>query len=223
MAVRNVYMYVLDTLADWEPVYILSELNSGRGFKKGSEPYRVKTFGLSRQPVVSMGGITILPDLTIDQIRAEDTSLLLLPGAETWLEPQHKPVIEKAREFLQENILVAAICGATEALAKAGILNDFRHTGNSLKSLNQFPHYKAEKKFADLPAVTDRNLITAPGVAPLEFAFEVFKKLDVFSATVLENWYYYYKTQDPKYLANLFKEISPDQESGITASPMVQA
>jgi putative intracellular protease/amidase len=223
MAGRNVYMYVLDTLADWEPVYILSELHSARGFKKGLEPFKVLTFGLTRQRVVTMGGITILPDLAIDEVSISDAALLLLPGAETWMEPMHKLVIEKTKEFLQENITVAAICGAAEALAKAGILNDYRHTGNSLKAFNEFQHYKGEKKFIDKPAVTDRNLITAPGVAPLEFAFEVLKKLDVFTPTVLENWYYYYKTQDPKYLANLFKELSPGQELAVSSTSMVQA
>ena len=30
----NIYVYVLDTLADWELGYVTAELNSGRFFKK---------------------------------------------------------------------------------------------------------------------------------------------------------------------------------------------
>lgn len=38
----TIYVYVLDTLADWELGYVISELNSGRFFKKGEQVYRSK-------------------------------------------------------------------------------------------------------------------------------------------------------------------------------------
>ncbi len=207
MAANTIYMYVLDTLSDWEPVYILSELNSGRGFKPEADRYTVKTFGINKDPVVTMGGITILPDLDIDEVDASDCAVLLLPGADTWLDPRHEPVLEKTKGFLNQHILVAAICGAVDALAQEGLLNNRKHTGNALDLLKKYPAYRGEYLFRDRPAVADGNLITAPGVAPLEFAFEVIKKLDVFTPTVLDNWYCYYKTQDPRYIAALMQEL----------------
>ena len=30
---KHVYLYVLDTLSDWEPGYAIAELNSGRFFR----------------------------------------------------------------------------------------------------------------------------------------------------------------------------------------------
>lgn len=39
------------------------------------------------------------------------------------------------------------------------------------------PNYKGEQLYKMEPAVCDENLITASGVAPLEFAMEVLKKL----------------------------------------------
>ena len=33
----TIYVYVLDTLADWEMGHVISELNSGRFFKKDSQ------------------------------------------------------------------------------------------------------------------------------------------------------------------------------------------
>lgn len=33
----TIYAYVLDTLADWEMGHVISELNSGRFFKKDSQ------------------------------------------------------------------------------------------------------------------------------------------------------------------------------------------
>lgn len=38
----TIYVYVLDTLADWEIGYVTSELNSGRFFKKTQIAYRSK-------------------------------------------------------------------------------------------------------------------------------------------------------------------------------------
>ncbi len=39
------------------------------------------------------------------------------------------------------------------------------------------PNYKGEKYYEMEPVVSDTNLITASGIAPLEFAREVLKKL----------------------------------------------
>lgn len=36
-----IYIYVLDTLADWEIGHVISELNSGRFFKKGLIRFRL--------------------------------------------------------------------------------------------------------------------------------------------------------------------------------------
>lgn len=35
-----IYVYVLDTLADWELGHVVSELNSGRFLRKGFRMYR---------------------------------------------------------------------------------------------------------------------------------------------------------------------------------------
>ncbi|SDO73600.1 hypothetical protein [Halobacillus aidingensis] len=39
----NVYIYALDTLADWELGYVTSELNSGQYLKKVPDPHHVNT------------------------------------------------------------------------------------------------------------------------------------------------------------------------------------
>ena len=35
MQTRKVYLYVFDTMADWEIGYLMAELNTGRYFKRG--------------------------------------------------------------------------------------------------------------------------------------------------------------------------------------------
>ena len=62
----KVYVYVLDTLADWELGYVTAELNSGRFFKKDAPGVSVKTVGISKEPVKTMGGLSIVPDCILD-------------------------------------------------------------------------------------------------------------------------------------------------------------
>jgi len=92
-----------------------------------------------------------------------------------------------ARTFLAADIPVAAICGATIALAQAGCLDHQLHTSNDLGYLQATcPAYAGEAHFKGDPAVTDGNLITASGVAPLEFAYHLLRKLNVFRTETLE-------------------------------------
>ena len=64
----TVYVYTLDTLADWEIGYVTAELHSGRFFKTDAPEVSVKTVGVSMEPIKTMGGLTLLPDLVIDDI-----------------------------------------------------------------------------------------------------------------------------------------------------------
>ena len=42
----NVYLYVMDTMADWEVGHITTELNSKRFFKKDAPELSFKTVGI---------------------------------------------------------------------------------------------------------------------------------------------------------------------------------
>ena len=64
----TIYVYVLDTLADWELGHITSELHSGRFFKKDAEGVSLKTVSYSKEPIHTMGGLTVIPDCLIDDI-----------------------------------------------------------------------------------------------------------------------------------------------------------
>jgi len=190
-----VYLYVPDTMADWEVSYLTAELNSGRYFKNGIKPYRTVTVSADRAPVRTMGGLQIVPDITVQECAPErgGTAALILPGGDTWFEERHQPILSKVREFLDNGIPVGAICGATLALAGAGFLDLTDHTSNSLDFMKQVcPNYKGEAYFRNVPAVASGGLITASGVAPLEFTYELIKALGVFLPETLEAWYQLY-------------------------------
>lgn len=205
---KTVYFYVLDTMADWEAGYITAELHSGRFSRKGAPKYKVKTVGMTTDPVTTMGGLRIQPDITLDSFDMDNAALLLMPGGDKWADPVHVPLLEKAKECLNAGVPVAAICGATIALAFAGVLNSRYHTSNDLNFLKAIcPSYAGEAFYVQEPAVTDGNLITASGVAPLEFACQILKKLDVFSPQTLEAWYQLYLTREAKYFFALMESI----------------
>ncbi len=194
---KYVYLYVLDTMADWEIGYLTAELNTGRYFRKGAEPLRVVTIGADLSPVKTMGGLRVIPDLTIEEFRTdrENSSALILPGGDTWFDPVHRPILDLAREFLDRKLIVGAICGATAGLAGAGLLDSAPHTSNYPDFLKLCPQYQGEAYYSYEPAVDAGGLITASGIAPLEFSRLVIKALDVFKPETLDAWDQLYRTK----------------------------
>jgi putative intracellular protease/amidase len=194
------YLFVLDTLADWEHGYLTPELNTGRYFREPGTSLPLRTVGTTREPITTMGGLRVRPDITLSELSPADAAILVLPGADTWSEPRHRPAVEKAAEFLAAGVPVAAICGATIALADAGMLDTRPHTSNDLGALKHLaPGYHGADHFVAAPAVTDGDLITASGTAPLEFARQVLTRLDVLAPETLEAWYQLNRTSLPEH------------------------
>lgn len=211
---NTVYVYVLDTLADWEIGYVTSELNSGRFFKKDAQRVSLKTVSYSKEPIKTMGGLTIVPDCLINDISVSETSVLLLPGADTWSDPKHSAIIEKASEFLLAGAAVCAICGATTALANFGILDNRPHTSNGPGFLEMFsPGYKGQSFYIDKPSVADHNLITSSPTGALLWAKQIIEYLGVFQLDTLESWYEYFSTGDPKHFFALMQTLPSDNEN----------
>jgi putative intracellular protease/amidase len=205
---KRVYVYVQDTWSDWEAGYVTAELNSGRFFKNKSERLLVKTVGLTKDPITTMGGMSIIPDLTLRAVTVESSTMLILVGGDTWQDSKHQPVVAKVKELLDANANVAAICGSTSALAEAGLFDHRPHTSNSIEYLKMVaPHYKGHEYYKDDRAVSDGNLITASSAGPLEFARYILQRLEVFSDDALEAWYNYFNTGEARYFFALMSAV----------------
>jgi len=204
----TVYVYVLDTLADWELGYVISELNSGRFFKKGAPRVALKTVSDSKEPIHTMGGLTIVPDCLIDDIVVAETNVLLLPGANTWNDPKNDAILQKAGEFLSAGAMVGAICGATAVLADRGLLDNRPHTSNGPGFLEMFANdYKGQSFYIDQPSVADDNLITAGSTGGLLWAKQIIERLGVFQADTLDAWYAYFTTGKPEHFYALTQTL----------------
>jgi putative intracellular protease/amidase len=192
---KDVHLLVLDGLADWEPGYAVAHLN--RPAPGVFSRYRVRTVGITGDRVRTMGGLTVTPDLTLEALEPARSALLILPGADVWAEPSADPALAKTRDFVAAGVPIAAICGATFGLARAGLLDDRRHTSNDATWLAT-SGYRGAAHYVNELVVDDRGVITAPAAGALEFARAILARLTVFPAKALEAWYGLYKTGKPE-------------------------
>ena len=189
-----IHLFVFDTMADWEAAFAIAAINSPQ-FQRVPDRYRVVTVGLTREPVSTMGGVRVQPDVTLDEISPFASSMLILPGGQSWEYGANAPAIEMARRFIAHCVPVAAICAATLAMAHAGLLDNRYHTGNSRGYLAA-SGYRGGRFYRDKPAISDQGVITASGVAPIDFAHEIFEALNLYSADALDAWYALFKYGD---------------------------
>jgi len=202
MTTKTVHLAVYDALADWEVGYAIAHIRGSFG-QHAPGRYDVKTVGPSLAPVTTMGGMRILPDLALADLNPADSAMLILPGAYSWETGDNAAFGVTARAFLDAGVPVAAICGATGGLAREGLLDDRDHTSSALEYLSP-TGYAGAAHYRDVPAITDGNLITAGPTAPVEFAREVFAKLDIYTPEILKAWYRLYGEQD----ASAFFELA---------------
>lgn len=205
---KKIYVYVLENLADWEIGYLTAELNSRRFFKPDAPRISINTVGFSRATVKTMGGINVCPDITVKDVETDKDSVLILAGADSWSAPKNAYILKKAAEILKNGGVVAAICGATAALADVDLLNDRKHTSNGLELLKAVSErYKGQLLYVDEKAVSDKNLITACTAAPLLWTKLILEKLEVFKPKVLDCWYKYHQTGNPDDYVSLMTEL----------------
>jgi len=204
----NVFVYVLNTLADWEIGYLTAEINSGRYLKKNIEKPKIVKVGKTFDSIKTMGGLDITPDITVKEIKAQKDDLLILPGAETWLTENNDEILCFLKNNIVKDMTIAAICGATHALANYGLLDEIRHTSDDLYVLKTYcPNYKGEKYYCNDYVVSEKNIITATGIAPLEFTYEIFKKTKVMEERTIEAWFNFYSKREAKYFFELMESI----------------
>jgi putative intracellular protease/amidase len=112
-----------------------------------------------------------------------------LPHALARKYPNEVELDSVLRRLDAQKIPIAAICAATVAIARLGLLRGRQHTSNGLKYLqSHVPEYREAQNYVDAPAVRDRGLITASGIADVEFARELFEELDMLSPTDRAVW-----------------------------------
>jgi hypothetical protein len=90
---------------------------------------------------------------------------------------------------------VAGIDSGVLALARAGLLDACRHTGNWTGQIaGQVPAYAGGDQYdSDVLAVSDGGVISASHLGSVEFAREIIRTLDLYSPSDRDHWYRLFK------------------------------
>src|SRR6478735_7539476 len=177
------HVALYDQLADWEVGHLLAELRTGRFT---GTPFEIVTVAeTTTNPITTMGGVRMLPDITLADLDPEDSALLVLPGSGLYDTGGGSAFAEAARRFLHAGLPVAAICGATAGLARAGLLDTRRHTSAAAEYL-AYTGYAGGELYVDERAVSDGNVITAGPQSPVQFARATLAHLELASEGKLD-------------------------------------
>lgn len=182
----TVHLFVFDGMADWEAAFAVAAIQNSQ-FMLNQASFSVTTAARYHAPITTMGGVRILPHMTIDEVFPAESSLLILPGGPAWETGGNLEALERAHAFVHEGVPIAAISEATLALARTGLLDSRIHTSNDAPYLAA-TGYQGARHYRQVPAITDRRVTTASGNAPVEFADEISKQLQLKSSPTLKAW-----------------------------------
>lgn len=193
MNTPTAHLGIYDTLTDWEVGHLLVELRTGRYI---GTSWNIVTVAESPEPITTMGGLHVLPDMLLDDLDPASSSLLILPGADMWDAGGGGGFAAAAGRFLDAGVPVAAICGATAGLARAGLLNKRHHTGAAAGYL-MATGYAGSEYYVEERAVVDGDLITAGPQSPVQFARAALGRLGLASDRTLEAYENLFYGADP--------------------------
>ena len=193
MGKPTAHVALYDGLTDAEVGHLLVELRTGRFTGKSVD---VVTVAESLEPITTMGGLRVVPDALLADLEPADSDLLILPGAEMWDAGGGEAFAAAAGRFLAAGVPVAAICGATAGLARAGLLDERNHTSAAAEYLAA-TGYAGGDRYVDERAVVDGALITAGPQSPVQFARATLARLGLASERTLEAYEGVFHRADP--------------------------
>jgi 4-methyl-5(b-hydroxyethyl)-thiazole monophosphate biosynthesis len=131
--------------------------------------------GLHDGHITSARNVKVIPDTTIDSVKAEDFDMLVLPGGQPGSDNLNADarVKDLILGFAQKGKLTAAICAAPYVLANAGVLAGKRATA--------YPSYKDRlggAVYEETSVVSDGNVLTSRGAGTaLSFGLAIVERL----------------------------------------------
>lgn len=159
-----------DGFADWET----SLLNAvARSFYGVNTAYVT----LDGMPVVSMGGMKVTPDFALGDLDAAGYDALVVCGGSAWEQADPPDINAALQRAAADGKVVAGICAGSYQLAKAGLLDGIAHTSNSSADLEATGYRGLANYRETAEAVRDGKIVSAAGVAPVDFMAKVMEAL----------------------------------------------
>lgn len=133
---------------------------------------KVVIASLKPGPVVGRCGVKLVPDATLEEVKADAFDLLLIPGGPGVKELRADGrAAALAKDFHEAGKKIAAICAAPLVLHDAGLLDDRRFTSHS-STWEELPDAEDERVVEDGHLITSRGAGTA-----LDFGFALVEYL----------------------------------------------
>ena len=187
---KEILYILLDNYAEHEICFMPGAVSTdATGFRKKPK-YMNKMVAPTMEPVKSLGGMRTLPDYSFETIPTDYAALVLIGGL-GWMNPEAERVLPIVKDALDKGVVVGAICNAASWMAKQGLLNNIKHTGNGIDQLKLWGgnNYTNEAGYVNEQAVTDGRIVTANGSGYLEFTYELLKLLENDTPEMIDGWY----------------------------------
>ena len=157
--------------------------------------------------IVSEDGLPCRPTKTLDQVRIEEYSCVILPGMVN-IGPalQDEKLNSFLRELGKQDILITAISSAPLLLAKAGLLKDTKFTGGIWQNFFDYFEFLPRENFKAQAVLQDKNIITAVG-----FAHQAFARKVLLSLGLVDNADNYFKERNQYSEEDLIFTLSEEE------------
>lgn len=167
----KILIFIFDTMTDYEITFITHLLSADSGKEVIPIAYEDKI-------IKSCSGLLYKPQKLVSDVLYEESDGLIIPGG--WYGDTRQELLQLINNLDLKKKLLGAICGSgTVFLAKAGILKNVKYTTPITVWTQRHIEVFGEKDpFPRENFVSDRvvryeNVITAQGIAFIDFAIEI--------------------------------------------------
>lgn len=166
----KILIFIYDGMADFEISFLAHLLGADCGKE-------LLVIANNSEIVQSKSGMLYKPHKALRQIFDEEVEGLIIPGG--WLANLDEKLIDIIRDLHKRNKLIAAICAGPWILAKAGVLNNCKYTTSIVEWQEKHLEFFGiddpfpREGYIERRVVRDGNVITAKGIAFIDFTIEV--------------------------------------------------
>lgn len=173
----KILVFIYEQMADFEIIFALHLLGADAGKE-------IVTIAFENKPLKSKSGVIYNPHKTVSDALRDEVEGLIIPGG--WNEEIREELMKLIIDIHNKEGLLAAICAGPRFLAKAGVLKNVKYT-TSMKEWTDEHRVRfgeddpfPRDTFVNDRVVRDGNIITAQGIAFVDFAVEILQYFNLF-------------------------------------------
>lgn len=181
----KIAVFLFDNMTDYEITFLTHLLKVDAGKE-------IVTISYEDKAVRSASGVVYKADTQVKNVRNDEIDALILCGG--WYGELRGELTELIQEVNEKNKLLAGICGAgTYFLAASGVLNNVTYTTPITQWTQKHREVFGEadpfprENYVCSRVVVDKNVITAQGIAFIDFSVAVCDWLGLFASEEEKN------------------------------------